>query len=59
MYKETKQYTYKDGAQFVFMDLVLLFFLFIQFTHFKPISSINVVLASVILFHFHLSIYEL
>lgn len=23
IFKETKQYTYKDGAQFVFMDLVL------------------------------------
>lgn len=24
VFKETKQFTYKDGAQFVFMDLVLL-----------------------------------
>jgi hypothetical protein len=31
VFKETKQFTYKDGSQFVFMDLVLLSILILQY----------------------------
>lgn len=31
VFKEAKQFTYKDGAQFVFMDLVWLTVLIIKF----------------------------